>query len=185
MRVSLELLDKGVEQASPWVVDYYVYNSDDGEEDRDDDDYGDKTRAISPIMQHNNEASGSQSPWWSDLWCDKDFHQDNDAPIPVISANVNVIGFVEEANAVLLHAAGRGVHVIDIETKDTQRVAACAYYSHVFAYISFNTAAGKTVISDPTFPNQLNNHASGAKAIYSPSTFSDLENSTTPAGHCL
>jgi hypothetical protein len=47
-------------------VDYYVYNSDDGEEDRDDDDYGDKTRAISPIMQHNNEASGSQSPWWSD-----------------------------------------------------------------------------------------------------------------------
>uniref|UniRef100_A0A0E0QW44 Uncharacterized protein n=2 Tax=Oryza TaxID=4527 RepID=A0A0E0QW44_ORYRU len=122
------------------LVDYYVYNSDDGEEDRDDDDYGDKTRAISPIMQHNNEASGSQSPWWSDLWCDKDFHQDNDAPIPVISANVNVIGFVEEANAVLLHAAGRGVHVIDIETKDTQRVAACAYYSHVFAYISFNTA---------------------------------------------
>lgn len=125
--------------ASPWVMDYYIYNFDEGEEDHDDDDYGDKTKAIPPIIQHNDKASGSQSPRWSDLWCDKCFHQENDAPIPVISANINVIGFVEEENAVLLHAAGRGVYIIDIETKDTQRVAACAYYSHIFTYTSFNT----------------------------------------------
>uniref|UniRef100_A0A0E0M5C4 F-box domain-containing protein n=1 Tax=Oryza punctata TaxID=4537 RepID=A0A0E0M5C4_ORYPU len=120
--------------ASPWVVDYYVSDSEKGEEKCNDNDYDDKTRAIPPIMQHNNVASGSQSSRWSDSWSDKD------SLIPVISANVNVIGFVQEANAVLLHAAGRGVYIIDIETKHTRRVAASAYYSHVFPYTSFYTA---------------------------------------------
>lgn len=60
--------------------------------------------------------------------------------IPTVSENVNVIGFITEANAVLLYAAGRGVYTIDVETKHTQRVAACANYSHVFPYTSFYTA---------------------------------------------
>uniref|UniRef100_A0A0D3HB02 F-box domain-containing protein n=1 Tax=Oryza barthii TaxID=65489 RepID=A0A0D3HB02_9ORYZ len=140
--------------ASPWVVDYYVSDSDEGEEEHGVDD-DDEPREILPTMQHDNEASGSHSPQWSESWSDEDFDQEKDALIPTVSENVNVIGFVAEANAVLLYAAGI-VYTIDVETKHTQRVAACANYSHVFPYTSFYTAAGKVVLSDPTLHDQLN-----------------------------
>uniref|UniRef100_A0A0D3HB12 Uncharacterized protein n=1 Tax=Oryza barthii TaxID=65489 RepID=A0A0D3HB12_9ORYZ len=48
---------------------------------------------------------------WSESWSDEDFDQEKDALILVISTNLNVIAFITEANAVLLHVAG------DVETK--------------------------------------------------------------------
>ncbi|KAF0929319.1 hypothetical protein E2562_019902 [Oryza meyeriana var. granulata] len=186
--------------ASPWVVDYYVSDSEEDEYDDDvvsySDEDDDEPRAILP-MQHDDEASGSQSlQSWSEE--DFDFDKEKDSLIPVISANVNVIGFVEEANAVLLHAAGTGVYMIDAETKHTRRVAASANYGHAFPYTSFYTAAGKEVFSDiATCPDQDNNSTSGgeigaegddvqktddAQAVFNAGTFPDQENNGKTAG---
>nr|ABB46716.1 hypothetical protein LOC_Os10g04960 [Oryza sativa Japonica Group] len=92
--------------ASPWVVEYYVSDSDEGGEEEQ-----------GQCCQHCNEVSGSHLPRWSESWSDEDFDQEKDALILVISANLNVIAFIAEANAVLLHAAGREAYTIDIETK--------------------------------------------------------------------
>lgn len=73
--------------------------------------------SLGQCCQHCNEVSGSHLPRWSESWSDEDFDQEKDALILVISANLNVIAFIAEANAVLLHAAGREAYTIDIETK--------------------------------------------------------------------
>lgn len=67
--------------------------------------------SLGQCCQHCNEVSGSHLPQWSESWSDEDFDQEKDALILVISTNLNVIAFITEANAVLLHAAG------DVETK--------------------------------------------------------------------
>uniref|UniRef100_J3N0U0 F-box domain-containing protein n=1 Tax=Oryza brachyantha TaxID=4533 RepID=J3N0U0_ORYBR len=131
-------------------------------DDDDDDDDDDENRGIQRTMRHDNEASGSQCLGSSDPLSHEDFDKENNSLISMISPNVDVIGFIAEANAVLLHAAGRGVYTIDVETKRTRRVAASANYSHVFPYTSFYTSAGKTVFGEPTFPDRKNKGTSGS-----------------------
>uniref|UniRef100_A0A0D9XHN8 F-box domain-containing protein n=1 Tax=Leersia perrieri TaxID=77586 RepID=A0A0D9XHN8_9ORYZ len=97
--------------ASPWVVNYDFSESNEDAYDADDDDDDDyEPKAMIMPMQHDAEASSSNNPpqWTDDSWSDDDFDQERDAMIPIISTGVNVIGFIEEENAVLLHAAGMG-----------------------------------------------------------------------------
>ncbi|KAL5230649.1 hypothetical protein ABZP36_029425 [Zizania latifolia] len=57
----------------------------------------------------------------------------------VPSSNLKVVGFVEEANAVLLRVVGMGVFMIDIETSCRKKVADYQNYHIVYPYSSFYT----------------------------------------------
>ncbi|KAG8088097.1 hypothetical protein GUJ93_ZPchr0010g10140 [Zizania palustris] len=61
----------------------------------------------------------------------------------VPSSNLKVIGFVEEANAVLLRVVGMGVFMIHIETSCRQKVADYQNYHIVYPYSSFYTGGKK------------------------------------------
>ncbi|KAG8088103.1 hypothetical protein GUJ93_ZPchr0010g11130 [Zizania palustris] len=76
----------------------------------------------------------------------------------VPSSNFKVIGFVEEANAVLLRVVGMGVFMIDIETSCRKKVADYQNYHIVYPYSSFYTGVGKTIFSEAvSLPNTENN----------------------------